>query len=767
MPKVRKDRKSVKKRKYASRTRDDQEDDCAAILAARRARARMRTSRRGGTVAGGRGTDRRNLYEPLGAERDRRNFDDYIRRVAQDTQREQNRGRFPGGYAIGDGAPPPPPPAPIVPPVPPVPPPVPPAPVPPPLPPRPSPMALPPRVPMFPRPQVGNAIDPEYNFVFAPVPPPVAPLQQFPAFPPLYEAFARQAMAREARADAAQRRRQANAPVVPGPVGSYAIGDGDAIDPPGGMVPFVQNQEVARAPPELDIYAGMQLPGNFGRFYRGNMPDVNMFPEFPMELARSPLAMRGPPRPPEQQLMIEAEVPRAAAPRGGDLVDDVARDNPLVQGLQQRLTDSAAIINRVVRGRQARGRVAAIRTQAADAQRQLEELEQRQLNEQAREAARRITRLQQEERVGRRVGELTQATQRQTQPLTQPAIVTPSPSSSSTLSIAQASPAPSTPLGFGNEMVETGQARLAALQEEEMRNRDRIEADAQLQAHIKERDRQERERKDRINEKARQRRFDKRVEDLKRYNAEKDAEKEEKEARRAEQEEEEEDAKRAEQEEAREARRAERKEARRAAAPKQKPPSAAALAAQAANERAAKAVTARTGLSPPLVAATPSPMALSSPPPMSPSPMAAPKGKRPTGNTPSLQAGRDVAAATPISKNITTRPPRAPRGGDGAGAIDEFGNETRPPRNSSSLGQSGPPVPGWDRSSQSGPSSPRRKTNSPPKIATEEEIRNVLANAPSPALTPLPTPTLDTPVPETPPLGTPYTGSGNEDPLFK
>lgn len=308
MPKVRKNRKSVKKRKYASRTRDDEEDDCAAILAARRARARMRASRRGGNaigdggaVAGGRGTDRRNLYEPL----------DYIRRVAQDTQREQNRGRFPG-------APPPPPPAPIVPPVPPVPPPVPPAPVPPHLPPR-------PRVPMFPRPQVGNAIDPEYNFVFAPVPPPVAPLQQFPAFPPLYEAFARQAMAREAR-PVAQRRRQANAPAVPGPVGGYAIGDGDAIDPPGGIVPFVQNQEVARAPPELDIYAGMQLPGNFGRFFRGNMPYVNMFPEFPM---------RGPPRLPEQQLMIEAEVPRAAAPRGGDLVDDVARDNPLLRGFNE------------------------------------------------------------------------------------------------------------------------------------------------------------------------------------------------------------------------------------------------------------------------------------------------------------------------------------------------------------------------------------------------------------------------------------------------
>jgi hypothetical protein len=225
-------------------------------------------------------------------------------------------------------------------------------------------------------------------------------------------------------------------------------------------------------------------------------------------------------------------------------------------------------------------------------------------------------------------------------------------------------------------MIETGQARLAALREEEMRKEAARDAEAALKAQRKEFDRQDRERKDKRNAQDKQRRDAKKVAE-------------------------------------------------------QKTPSAAALAAQAANERAAKAVTARTGSSP--LAATPSPMALSSPPPMSPSPMAAPKSKRPTGNTPSLQAGRDVAAATPISKNITTRP-RAPRGGDGAGAIDEFGNEARPTRDSSSLGQSGPPVPGFSRS-------------------------------PSPALIPLPTPTLDTPVPETPPLGTPY--SGNEDPLFK
>ena len=358
MPKVRKDRKSVKKRKYASRTRDDEEDDCAAILAARRARARMRASRmpsssmnasrRGGAVAGGRGTGNRNLYEPL----------DYIRRVAQDTQREQNRGRFPG-------APPPPPPVPPVPPpVPPVPPPVPPAPVLPPLPPR-------PRVPMFPRPQVGNAIDPEYNFVFAPVPPPVAPLQQFPAFPAHYEAFARQAMAREAR-PAAQQRRQANAPAIPGPVG-------DAIDPPGGIVPFVQNQEVARAPPELDVYAGMQLPGNFGRFFRGNMPYVNMFPEFPM---------RGPPRPPEQQLMIEAEVPRAAAPRGGDLVDDVARDNPLLRGFNEYVAEQERLNSEDSARIQARARyVVAERQRSIDefARAEAARIAQRQVDEEARE----------------------------------------------------------------------------------------------------------------------------------------------------------------------------------------------------------------------------------------------------------------------------------------------------------------------------------------------------------------------------------------------
>ena len=100
MPKVRKDRKSVKKRKHASRNRnrDDEEDDCAAILAARRARARMRASRRGGAVAGGRGAGNRNLYEPL----------DYIRRLEDRDQNERNRGRFPG--APPPPAPPPPPP---------------------------------------------------------------------------------------------------------------------------------------------------------------------------------------------------------------------------------------------------------------------------------------------------------------------------------------------------------------------------------------------------------------------------------------------------------------------------------------------------------------------------------------------------------------------------------------------------------------------------------------------------------------------------------
>jgi hypothetical protein len=229
---------------------------------------------------------------------------------------------------------------------------------------------------MFPRPQVGNAIDPEYNFVFAPVPPPVAPLQQFPAFPAHYEAFVRQAMAQ---------RRQ------PAPVG-------DAIDPPGGIVPFVQNQQANApavpppAPPELDVYAGMQLPGNFGRFFRGNMPYVNMFPEFPM---------RGPPRPPEQQLMIEAEVPRAAAPRGGDLVDDVARDNPLLRGFNEYVAEQERLELEAISARvQARARSVIdegqrlIDENAREAARTIARLQQ---EEQAREEARRIPRLQEEQ----------------------------------------------------------------------------------------------------------------------------------------------------------------------------------------------------------------------------------------------------------------------------------------------------------------------------------------------------------------------------------
>ena len=182
MPKVRKDRKSVKKRKHASRNRDDEEDDCAAILAARRARARMRASRRGGVVAGGRGAASRNFYEPL----------DYMRRLADRDQNERYRGRFPGAPPAANAAnAPAPAPAP----------PVPPAPVPP------APAPAPP--------------------AFRPAPVPVAPVGPLNV-PPLFEL--NRNYGRDQAINAYLERfppRAANAPAVP-PIPPAV---GDAIDP--------------------------------------------------------------------------------------------------------------------------------------------------------------------------------------------------------------------------------------------------------------------------------------------------------------------------------------------------------------------------------------------------------------------------------------------------------------------------------------------------------------------------------------------------------
>jgi hypothetical protein len=569
--------------------------------------------------------------------------------------------------------------------------------------------------------------------------------------------------------------------------------------------------QIEEHPDELNVFEGARLPGSFGQFFRGNMPrEVRRFP------------MQGPPPPEAPQLMIEAEppqaplAPRAAglapqAPLGGDLVDDVARENPLLRGYnqyvaeQERLNLAANQPNEYALGRRERRAAREAATaernviEAAAAQRRRDEAladeEQRQqvraeqiaratriAQQQAEEAQRKSN---QEERsrdfyakatqdAFAKIDQLVQTeskairerlfdplrvqfaeakeeqrlafartqeakeeqrllfsqnpfTREDVQP--QPAIVTPSPLSSI------ASPAPSTPLGISPDLAESGQANLAAIQEEERQRRASRKADAQLRAQIDESDRQERERKDIRNAKDKQRREDKRVVELKRYNAQKDAEEEEM--------------------------------AKRAAAPKQKPPSAAALMAQAANERAAKAVAKRNPS--PTMAATPSPLTLSSPPPMSPSPMAVPKtSKRTTGNTPSAQAGREVAAATGISKNITARRPSWADAGAGAGAVDAFGNEAKPPRDSSSLGQSRPSI----NFGRSGPSSPR------PTIPSREEMQNVIDNtrglrrttsaplapAPSPAITPLPTPDLGTPTPETPPLGTP--GPARDDPFF-
>jgi hypothetical protein len=410
--------------------------------------------------------------------------------------------------------------------------------------------------------------------------------------------------------------------------------------------------------------------------------------------------------------------------------EDMASQQQRHRQQQQRSNEAATVISRRFRGQLGRGRVAAIRTQTADEQRRRDEdaavaaeyrlmasgpsaqapavneaaaeyrlmgsgpsaqapavddvAVQRQLDANARETARRIARAQQAERVGRRYGELTEAKQSRDR----------------------------------DQM--TMQSENMGMQAEDMA------AGEQRRTELRQRDKDERQRdKDAAAEAKAKRRSERQT---KREEAARKAEEEQAEQERLE----------------REQARADRAERQRVSelAQAQKKEDARLEANKKQRERRAKKKedNLRTyGLleakvvteTPPL--ATPSPMALTSPPPMSPSPMAPPKtNKRPTGNTPSAQAGREVAAATGISRNITGRPPRAP--GDGAGAIDEFGNEARPPRDSSSLGQSRPPVPGFGR-------------------------------LPSPALTPLPTPALDTPVPETPPLGTPYTG--NEDPLFK
>jgi hypothetical protein len=468
---------------------------------------------------------------------------------------------------------------------------------------------------------------------------------------------------------------------------------GDAIDPVGGENPLLRG---------LNQYIAEQQRNSAG----------NLVANQPNEYASGRRERRA--------LREAATLARMNAE--GMEAEDMASQQQRQQQQQQRSNEAATVISRRFRGQLGRGRVAAIRTQATDEQRRRDEdaavaaeyrmmasgpsvqapavddvAVRRQLDANAREAARKIARAQQAEQVGRRYGELTEAKQSRDR----------------------------------DQM--TMQSENMDMQAEDMA------AGEQRQTELRQRDKDERQRdKDAAAEAKAKRKSERQT---KRDEAAQKAEEEQAEQERLEREQARKD--RAERQRVSELAEAQKKEdARLEANRKQRERRAkkkednlrdyGLLEAKVVTETPALVTPSPMALtSPPL--ATPSPMALSSPPPMSPAPMAPPKTKkRPTGNTPSLQAGRDVAAATYISKKIT---PRNKASGDGAGAIDEFGNEARPPRDSSSLGQSRPPVPGFGRS-------------------------------PSPALTPLPTPTLDTPVPETPPLGTPYTG-GNEDPYFK
>ena len=266
---------------------------------------------------------------------------------------------------------------------------------------------------MFPRPVVGDAIDPlpEYNFVFAPVPPDVPPLRAFPAVPDWF------------RLPIQQGRRQPPPRV------------GDAIDPPGGMVAYVGGPQIEELPAELNVFEGAQLPGNFGQFFRGNMPrGVRRFP------------MQGPPPPEQPRLMIEAEPPQAPI-EGEAERDRQVDDNPLERGIGQRLNEAATVISRRLRGNHARGIVAGIRTrnmELADQQRQ-EQDAQRKRDEDARAAARRITQQQQEEQDRAR------------------ARLMPAPP----VFVTATAPTPSTPLGMGFQQMVTGPLNLERLEAKE------------------------------------------------------------------------------------------------------------------------------------------------------------------------------------------------------------------------------------------------------------------------------------------------------------